>query len=304
MDKRSFQGNLIAAAAYLIWGAIPLYWLLLDSVNSFVVVAYRILCSAPILAFALFFASQRKEIKNVFMNGKSLLKLIASSILLFANFLLYIWGLSQGMYLDVSFGYFITPLMQVLLGVLFLKEKMDKISILSFLLAFAAIVYLMVAQGIIPWFSITLSILFATYGFTKKKIHTDATAGLFLETIFMLPLGVLMLVLFSGEGKSFGSDLPTTLLLIGAGILTSGPMLLYNMAAKRITLITLGFYQYLSPTGTFLISVLILHDNVGTPRWFSFGLIWAALVIYTTATVIKSIKNRSGKAQDLAPMKP
>ena len=264
------------------------------------IVAFRVIFSMLFLSFILFYSRQRSELKAVFLDKKLLLKFIVSSILIFINWSMFIWGIGQGWHLDVSFGYFMTPLLQVILGVVFLKEKMDAGSGISFILALVAIVYLMIAQGVFPWFSLGISGFFALYGVVKKKISTDAYAGLFIETVFMMPICIVMLIVFSQTGDiAFGKDIWTTLLLIGSGIATTVPMLLYNLAAKKITLVSLGFYQYLSPTGMFLIGVFISHDKVEPYRLISFGLIWLALIIYTTAMVIKSIKsNKSNSNTD------
>ncbi len=302
MEKKNFSANLTAAAAYLIWGTLPLYWMLLDSVNPFVVVSFRILFSILCLSFVLFDPLMRGDLKSIFMSKALLLKFIASSLLIFINWAMFIWGINHGLNLDISFGYFMTPLFQVILGVLFLKEKMDAGAVISFILAFAAIVYLMVAQGFFPWFSLMVSFSFALYGLVKKKIPVNAYSGLFAESVFMLPLAVVMLIVFSQEGVGFGRDWLTTLLLVGSGVATTLPMLLYNLAAKKITLVSLGFYQYLSPTLMFLIGLLVSREPIASYRFISFGLIWAALIIYTTVTVVKSIKSArlNGKNPDEA----
>jgi len=292
-NSQKLSGSIFAAAAYIIWGALPLYWMLLNNVQPFVVVSFRVLFSMAFLSVILFFSAERKEIRLVFTNKKLLFKFIASSVTIFINWSMFIFGISMGWYLDVSFGYFMTPLFQVILGMLFLKEKMDAVTLVSSLLAFAAIIYLMVAQGIFPWFSIVLSISFAIYGVQKKTMHTDAFAGLYLETLFMSPVSIGILIFCSQFAAiPFGQEFLTTFLLVAAGVVTTVPLILYNLAAKRISLISLGFYQYLSPTGTFLIGVLVNHDPVKPYQLVSFSLIWIALIIFTAASIVKARKER------------
>jgi chloramphenicol-sensitive protein RarD len=291
MENRRTAGNIAAAAAYLLWGVLPLYWMLLNSVQPLLTVSFRVLFSTVFLSVILFSSAQRKELRSVFADKKLLLKFAASSALIFLNWTLFVWGVAAGWLLDVSFGYFMTPLMQVILGIVFLKEKLDAGSAVSFVLALAAIAYMMVAQGIFPWFSVALSALFAFYGLVKKRISTDVYAGLYVETLFMTPLCIAILAYFVLFGAvPFGGDFLTTTLLVLTGIATTVPMVFYNLAAKKLTMIALGFYQYLCPICMLLIGIFVSHDILEPYQIVSFALVWAALIIYSAASVIKRRK--------------
>lgn len=283
------SGYLLAAAAYLMWGVLPLYWALLNAVDPFVVLSYRVLFSAFFLLFPVLFTQARTEIKQKLNDKKTLLKVFASALLIFFNWGLFIWGLAQGYHIDVSFGYFVSPLMQVVFGALFLREKMNAGTLAAFLLALAALVYMVVSAGVFPWLSISLAVSFSLYGLVKKKTGIGAVAGLFLETLFVFPISAGILLFFSGHGGiALGRDVLTTVLIVLSGIATALPLLFYGQAAKKITLAAIGFFQYLNPTCMFFIGVFIFREHVEQYKLIGFAFIWAALVLYSASSLIKN----------------
>jgi len=278
--------NILAVAAYLVWGALPLYWALLDSVPPLVVLAFRVLCSMLLLAPILLFAKRRGEIKRVLTDRRRTLKAVAAGLLVFANWGLFIWGLEQGMHVQVSFGYYFSPLLQVVMGALLLKERMHATTAVAFVLALSAVVYLMISGGVFPWFAIALAVTFSAYGLVKKLVDTDAYTGLFLETMFTAPLAAAILVVYgTGSGIAFGQDWATSLLLIGAGPATALPLILFSAAARHIPLTSLGFFQYLSPTLTLILGVTVFQKTVSPAEMVGFIVIWVALVIYSAGAV-------------------
>jgi chloramphenicol-sensitive protein RarD len=292
--SKQLTGNLAALAAYLIWGALPLYWGLLDSVPPFVVLAFRVLFSLLLLAVILFFARWRGEIKRVLSDKKRTLKALAASLLIFSNWALFIWGLAQGLHIDVSFGYYLSPLVAVVLGALFLKEKMQPSTIAAFVLALGAVAYLMIAGDVFPWLAVALAVTFAVYGLVKKKVDTDTYTSLFLETTFTAPLAVGILIFFGlNGGVPYGQDWGTTWLLTGAGLVTATPLALYGAAARRIPLTSLGFFQYLTPSIMLLVGVFVYGKAVTPAEMTSFIVIWIALIIYSAGAVIRMRNNRS-----------
>ena len=292
--SKQLTGNLAALAAYLIWGALPLYWGLLNSVPPFVVLAFRVLFSLILLAVILFFGRWRGEIKRVISDKKRTLKALAASLLIFANWALFIWGLAQGLHIDVSFGYYLSPLVAVVLGALFLKEKMQPSTIAAFVLALGAVVYLMIAGDVFPWLAVALAVTFAVYGLVKKKVDTDTYTSLFLETAFTAPLAVGILIFFGlNGGVPYGQDWGITWLLTGAGLVTATPLALYGAAARRIPLTSLGFFQYLTPSIMLLVGVFVYGKTVTPAEMTSFIVIWIALIIYSAGAVIRMRKSRS-----------
>lgn len=287
-------GNILAIAAYLVWGALPLYWALLDSVPPLVVLAFRVLCSMFFLMPILLFAKWRDEIKRVFTDRRRMLKAVAAGLLVFANWGLFIWGLEQGMHVQVSFGYYFSPLLQVVMGALRLKERMNATTAVAFVMALSAVIYLMISGGFFPWFAIALAVTFSAYGLVKKLVDTDSYTGLFLETVLTAPLAAAILVVYgAGSGIPFGQDWATSLLLIGAGPATALPLILFSAAAQRIPLTSLGFFQYLSPTLTLVLGVTVFQKSVSPSELVSFIVIWAALAIYSAGAMYRMRKSRA-----------
>lgn len=295
MNRQDGQktGNILAIASYMIWGALPLYWALLNSVHPLVVLAYRVLFSLALLSPILLFAKWRGEVKRILTDRRRTLKSLAAGLLIFLNWGLYIWGLEQGLHVQASFGYYFSPLLQVALGTLILKEKMRPTTIAAFVLALAAVAYLMISDGVFPWYAILLASSFSLYGLVKKKVDTDAYTGLFLETAFSAPLAVALLVIFGLQsGIAFGQSWGISLLLVGAGPVTAVPLMLYSAAARRIPLTSLGFFQYFSPTLTLLLGVTVFHKAVSPAEWIGFITVWVALIVYSAGAVYRLRKSR------------
>jgi len=293
-------GNILAISSYLIWGALPLYWALLDSVNPLVVLAFRVLFSLALLMPILLFAKWRGELKRVLTDRRKTLKALAAGLLIFFNWGLFIWGLEQGFHIQVSFGYYLSPLMQVALGALLLKERMHPATIAAFILALLAVAYLMVSDGVFPWYSVILAASFSFYGLVKKKVDTDSYTGLFLETLFTAPLAVALLIIFgSHNGIAFGHGWGISLLLVGAGPVTAIPLMLYSAAAQRIPLTSLGFFQYFSPSLTLLLGITVFGKTVSHAEMIGFVVVWIALIIYSAGAVCRMRKNRTLERTDL-----
>jgi chloramphenicol-sensitive protein RarD len=286
-------GNILAIAAYLVWGALPLYWALLDSVPPLVVLAFRVLFSLALLSPILLFAKWRSEVKRVLADRRRTLKAVVAGLLIFLNWGLFIWGLEQGFHVQVSFGYYFSPLLQVVLGALFLRERMHPTTIAAFVMALLAVAYLMMSDGVFPWYAIVLAASFSAYGLVKKKVDTDSYTSLFLETTFTAPLAAAILVVYgTGSGIAFGQDWGTSLLLIGAGPVTAVPLMLYSAAARRIPLTALGFFQYFSPTLTLALGVTVFHKTVSPSELVGFIVVWVALIVYSAGAVYRIRKAR------------
>lgn len=295
MNKQSV-GNIAAVTAYLVWGALPLYWGLLGTVPPFVVLAFRVIFSLLMLSVILFFGRWRREIKRVLASRKRTLLALAASMLILSNWAMFIWGLSQGMHIDVSFGYYLSPLVAVVLGTLFLKEKLQPATIAAFILALGAVAYLLISGGVFPWLAVALAVTFAVYGLVKKKVDTDAYTGLFLETAFSAPLAAGILVFYAtSSGIVYGQEWGTTLLLTGAGLVTAAPLALYGEAARRIPLTSLGFFQYLTPSIMLLLGVFVYRKTITQAEMIAFIVIWIALIIYSLGAVFRIRKVRAAE---------
>ncbi len=282
------KGVVYAAGAYILWGLLPLYWKALDSVPAGQILAHRIVWSLVFVGLILTARHNWAWFGQAVRRPRVLLTFVLSGTLLAVNWFTYIWGVNAGFVVETSLGYFINPLVNVLLGYLILHERLRLAQWLALAAALAGVLYLTFSYGAFPWIAMTLAFSFGIYGFIRKTATLNSAEGLFLETVvlFLPALGFLVLQEIRGVGALAHSSAATNLLLIGAGIVTSVPLLLFAAGARRITLTTLGLLQYMAPTLQFLIGVLIYHEEFGIDRVIGFGLIWLALILYTAESVI------------------
>ncbi len=276
------RGLLYGLLCYCIWGLFPLYWRLLEHVDSLEILAHRMLWSG-IFMMVFFLGIKKMHLRSHLKGWHHYLLLLLTGLLMTFNWGLYIWAINHGYILESSLGYYINPLLNVLLGCLFLRERLSRAQLIALLLAAVGVIYFTVDYGRFPFISICLAASFAIYGLCKKKIGLSASASLTVETMWMMPLALLYLsFLISHNASAFNHfNISTWLLLMLAGVVTAVPLLLYNKAAERITLSALGFLQYVSPTGQFLIGVLVYHEPFTTAHLICFGCIWSGLIIFS-----------------------
>lgn len=282
------KGILYAATAYIIWGLLPIYWKALHVVPATQILANRIVWSLVFVGLVLTMRRKWAWAVDARRRPRVLLTFTLSGTLLAVNWYTYIWGVNNGHIVETSLGYFINPLVNVLLGFVFLKERMRPAQWLALSVAAAGVLYLTFNYGSFPWIALTLAFSFGAYGLLRKTAPLNSAEGLFVETavLFLPALGFLLLEEARGGGALGHMGATTTLLLIGAGAATSIPLLLFASGARRITLTTLGLLQYVAPTLQFLIGVLIYHEPFGVERLIGFGLIWLALALYTAESYV------------------
>lgn len=282
------KGIVYAAGAYIIWGLLPLYWKALDSVPAGQILAHRIVWSLLFVGLVLTVRHNWSWLRGAIRRPRVILTFVLSGLLLAINWFTYIWGVNAGFIVETSLGYFINPLVNVLLGYLVLKERLRPAQWLALAVALAGVLYLTFSYGAIPWIALTLAFSFGAYGFIRKTAALNSAEGLFLETavLFLPAFGFLVLQELRGAGALAHSSASTNLLLIGAGVVTSVPLLLFAAGARRITLTALGLLQYIAPTLQFLIGVLIFNEEFGLSRLIGFGMIWLALMLYSAEALI------------------
>lgn len=282
------KGVVYAAGAYILWGLLPLYWKALHDVPSSQIVAHRLVWSLVFVGLVLTARRNWGWLGKAIRRPRVLLIFALSGTLLTVNWLVYIWGVNAGFIVETSLGYFINPLVNVLLGYVFLKERLRPLQWGALAVALAGVLYLTFSYGAFPWIALTLAFSFGLYGLIRKTATLNSAEGLFVETavLFLPALGFLLFHELRGTGALGHVDGLTTLLLIGAGAATSIPLILFAAGARRVTLTTLGLLQYIAPTMQFLIGVLIFGEPFGAGRVVGFGLIWLALVLYTTESLI------------------
>ena len=289
------RGNLSAAAAYVLWGLLPLYWKALVDVPALEILAHRMVWSLAVVLGLLALRRHWGWLGPALRNRRILLTYVTSALLLALNWYLYIWAVNANHIVETSLGYFINPLVNVLLGVLFLKERLRLGQGLAIGIAAAGVLYLTVTFGSLPWIALTLAGTFGVYGLLRKTAALESLEGLTLETLVLMPAALIYLLAleFQGRGAFGHSGAGTSLLLAGAGIATATPLLLFAVGARRITMTTLGLLQYFAPTIQLLLGVLLYHEVVTPEKLVGFALIWLALGVYSAEGVLRSRRARS-----------
>jgi chloramphenicol-sensitive protein RarD len=280
---KTLIGIVCGISSYLIWGLSPLYWKLLSAVPAFEIILHRIVWSFLFLVPLFIFLRRGHEIVATFQNPRTMLTLLFSALLVAFNWLLYVWAVNHDQVLQASLGYYIAPLVNVILGMLFLKERLRRAQAIAFLLAFVGVLYLTLHHGRFPWISLSLAFSFGLYGLIRKTIFTGALAGLSIETLLLsIPAASWLFYLnLSGAGVFLHAPIHMDLLLMCAALTTALPLLLFTVGVRRLKLSTMGFLQYLSPTCMFLLGVFIFGEPFSKAHAITFILIWSALAIYS-----------------------
>jgi len=276
------KGILNGIAAYALWGFFPIYWKLLQQVSALQVIGHRIAWSFILLIAFILLTKQWKDFRSAALTSKTLGIYAVAAVLLTINWLVYVWGVNTGFIVETSLGYFINPLLSVLLGVIFLRERLRSAQWIPVGLAAAGVIYLTLAYGRLPWIALTLAFTFGFYGFVKKLAPLGSLYGLTLETGIVFPIALIYLAVveFTGVGAFLHDGALIDLLLIGAGVVTTIPLLMFASAAKQIPLTVVGILQYIAPTLQFLIGVFIYREPFDQSRLVGFGLVWLALIIF------------------------
>ena len=276
-------GLVYAACAFTWWGLFPIYIRLVTSVPAAEILAHRVVWCLLFVGAALSWRGQWAWLRPVARQPRVLFAFMASALLIGGNWLAYIWAVSNGHVLDASLGYFITPLVNVLLGTTLLHERLRPPQWVALSLAAFGVVWLAWQAGHPPWIALTLAVTFGAYGLLRKVAVLGALEGLTLETMLLAPiaLAVIGLAASRGTGSFPAADLPTNLWIIALGPVTAVPLLLFAAAARRLSMTTLGLMQYIGPTIQFAVGVWLFHEPFSTARLIGFGFIWLALLVYT-----------------------
>ena len=284
--------------AYVIWGAVILYWPLLAPAKPLEILAHRVLWSLLVVAAILIYQKRIATLKVVLKNRRQLRLLLFASILISINWGLFIWASMNGHVLDSSLGYYITPLLNVGLGVFLFKEKLRSLQWTAIAIAALAVLVITLALGVVPWVALSLSISFAMYGYAKKLANAEALESLMIETMLLTPLaiGYLMWLQLNGGNTFFGYGLDHTLLMASAGIVTALPLLAFGVAVVRLPFTTLGMLQYIGPTIQFFIGIWLTQEAMPTQRFAGFVLTWVALILLTFDALRYSTKRQLARS--------
>jgi chloramphenicol-sensitive protein RarD len=275
-------GVLYALLAYGAWGLLPIYWKFLGISPAVEVLSHRMIWSAVFLILILLVQGRLADLIALLRQPRRVGVLFLTASLLSVNWGMYIYGVNSDQVVEASLGYYINPLVTVLMGFVFLKERLHPLQWLAVALAAAGVGYFIVQLGTVPWIALGLAITFACYGLLRKTTPVAPLVGLAVETLLITPftLAFVSYLGITGQGH-FGQTIPLTLLFMGAGVATSLPLLWFNTAAKRLPLATLGFFQYLAPSIALLLGVLVYREPFTPTHLITFGCIWTALTLYT-----------------------
>ncbi len=276
-----------AAVAFIIWGLSPLYWKLIASVAPGEIILHRIVWSLAVLLPLVMLSGRGGDFRQALAQPRTLALLGATSLLVAANWLIYIWAVNSGHVLEASLGYYINPLINVLLGVAFLGERLRRMQRWAVALAALGVAIQTAQYGRVPWISLALALSFGIYGLARKMAAVGALVGLTVETLLLAvpSLAVLIYLEAIGRGTFLHAGRQIDLLLCGSAMVTALPLLLFNLGARRLHLATIGLLQYIAPSCMFLLAVWRYQEPVGTMRWLTFVLIWAGLALYSADAV-------------------
>ena len=302
-DAQNQRSALIAGiAAFGFWGIIPVYWKLVQRVPAAEILAHRFVWTTGFLVCLLSWQGRWPEVRQATRSRRTILFCLASGTAISLNWLMFIWAVNSGRVLETSLGYFMTPLMNVLFGAVFLRERLTRLQLVSFILAMLGVLNLTFGYGRFPWIAIGLCCSWGVYALLRKMSGTAAIPGLFLETTMLLPLAVVYLLVLQTKGALFFGPVhwKESLILISSGLVTGLPLVWFGHAARHLRLTTIGFLQYLAPSGTFFLGVFLYQETFTRAHLITFGLIWTALAIFTFEMIRLWRANR-GAAETAAP---
>lgn len=285
VDGISRSGLFYAIGAYALWGVLPIYFIALEPTGPFEIVAWRVLFSLVFCALIIAVTRAWRPFAILVRDRRVVLTMGLAGLLIFVNWQTYVYATLSGQVVEAALGYFINPIVTVLLGVIVLRERLNATQWVAMGISVVAVIVLAVGYGQLPWIALVLAFSFGLYGLIKKRVgpKVDAVSGLTLETAWLAPLAVVQLVFV---GMTTGLTIGTagawhTVLLVSAGAVTAVPLLLFAAAARRLPLIYMGFIQYFAPFIQFLVGVFVLHEPMPPERWIGFGLVWLALIVLT-----------------------
>ena len=279
----SRRGLLLGALAYTLWGTFPLYWTLLEPGGAIEILAHRIVWSSLTMVVILVGWRRVPQLRALLRDRRRLLMVCAAAVVITVNWGGYIWGVNNGRVVETSLGYFINPLVTVLMGVVVLGERLRRLQWVAMGIALVAVIVLAVDYGRPPWIALLLAFSFGTYGLLKTQAGVGAVESITVETVVLTPAALAYVLWLVATGQSdFGSHgIAHAALFTTTGLVTAVPLMLFGAAAIRVSMVSLGLLQYLAPTIQFALGTLVFDEAMPASRWIGFGLVWLALVIFT-----------------------
>ncbi|GAA4377653.1 EamA family transporter RarD [Nocardioides caricicola] len=283
----SRRGLTFGVAAYAMWGVFPLYWPLLEPAGALEILAHRVLWSAVTIGLLVLVMRRTPHLRAIVADHRVRLLLTLAAAVISVNWLTYIWGVTHDHVVETSLGYFINPLVTVLMGVLILGERLRPLQWVALGFATVAVLVLTLDYGRLPWVALVLAFTFGSYGLCKKTANVGAVESLAFETAVIAPFAgaYLAWLAFTGASNFSTHGFDHTLLFMSTGIVTAVPLICFGAAATRVSMVTLGLLQYLAPIIQFALGVLYFHEDMPAGRWIGFVLVWIALVMFTVEAV-------------------
>jgi len=287
--NQQISGALFGLAAFAAWGFLPVYWKQMQAVSPLEILCHRIVWSCIFLFMIISFQKRWGEVAHIVKTPAKLKGLILSGLLIGCNWFVYIWAVNSGRVVETSLGYYINPMINVLIGYFLLGETFGRLQCIAVLFAMTGVIYSLVAYGALPLFALTLAFSFALYGYARKKIQAAPIPGLLIETmVLFVPALVYIVFRMIFAGSYFIKDLELTLWMIGSGVVTSLPLLWFAAAAKTLNLSTIGILQYLAPSIAFILGVFVYKEAFNFNTLITFGCIWIGVFLYTWESLKKN----------------
>ncbi|MEE4245314.1 MAG: EamA family transporter RarD [Kangiellaceae bacterium] len=292
------QGYLAGIGAYIWWGLVPIYFKLLTHVDAMEILMHRIAWCVPTVLLLMWLLRQPVAIASIWRNKRIRWALVLSTILVSNNWFIFTWAVTHERVLDTSLGYFINPLLSIFLGVMFLHERMTRLQWIAVSVAALGVINQIILLGEVPWLSLALALTFGLYGLIRKQTPVDSMNGLLMETLIAFPvaIGCITYLMVNSQAVFLSGSFATDMSLVAGGLITAVPLILFAIGARRLPLYAIGFLQFIAPTLTFMLAVMVYNEPFGWQKAITFGLIWLALVIYLFDSLITRFKQKTVKA--------
>nr|WP_227804030.1 EamA family transporter RarD [Marinomonas profundi] len=280
MQTSSKSGIFYALTAFTLWAIAPIYFKEMSFVPATEILAHRVIWSCVIVLVLILILRYTDALKTVLQSPKTLLAMVVSTVLIAINWGTFIWAIQNNKMLSASLGYYINPLISILLGMIFFQDKLDRVRKAAVVLCFCAVAFEVIQFGSLPWIALVLAVTFGFYGLVRKKAAVDSFTGMAIETAILLPFALVYLMLVdSPSANMFENSASVNWLLFAAGPVTMIPLMCFAAAANRVSMVTLGFFQYIGPTGMFFLAVFLYDEPLSPEKLTTFVLIWSALAI-------------------------
>ena len=296
MQTSSKSGIFYALTAFTLWAIAPIYFKEMSFIPAQEILAHRVIWSCLLVLVLIVLLRYTDALKVVLRSPRTLSAMLISTVLIAFNWGIFIWAIQNNQILSASLGYYINPLISILLGVIFFKDKLDRVRKAAVILCFCAVAFEVIQFGSLPWIALILATTFGFYGLVRKKVAVDSFTGMAIETAILLPFALVYLIISDSPSTNmFENSSSVNWLLFAAGPITMVPLMCFAAAANRVSLVTLGFFQYIGPTGMFILAVFLYDEPLSPEKLTTFVLIWSALAMLIVDSIRRLRKTKAAK---------